>query len=161
MNNKFRLLAAALAFASIASVEAASTVNNDFTVKVSLSSRCIAKNSGATTADFGTYTAFGAAATTNTVTLNFDCTRGLVPASVAFDTVNGTAAGEGVLAGLQYTLATSAAATVAGTAATPTTLGTADAVSYGVTGTMVAGQAGACGTATCAAQHTRTLIVTY
>src|ERR1051325_2671796 len=94
------------------------------------------------------------------VTLTFDCTRGLAPVSVAFDTVNGTAAGVGVLAGLQYSLSTSAATTVAGIAASTTTSGTADAVSYSVSGSMPANQAGTCGTATCAASHTRTLIVT-
>ena len=164
MNTKIRLLAAALAVALFApAVEAASTVNNNFTVSVNLSSRCVATNSGATTLDFGTYTAFQGAAQSPAapVTLAFDCTRGLAPVSVAFDTVNGTAAGVGVLAGLQYGLSTGAAATVAGIAASTATIGTADAVSYSVTGSMPANQAGTCGTATCAASHTRTLIVTY
>jgi hypothetical protein len=164
MNNQLRLLAAAIAVASIATtVEAASTVNSNFTVSVNLSSRCIATNSGATTLDFGTYTAFQGSAQTPAapVTLTFDCTRGLAPVSVAFDTTNGTAAGVGVLAGLQYALSTSAATTVAGTAASVTSIGTADGVSYSVSGSMPANQAGTCGTASCAASHTRTLIVSY
>jgi hypothetical protein len=164
MNHPFRLLAAALAVASvIPAAQAASTVNNSFTVSVNLSSRCIATNSGAATLDFGTYTAFqaGAQSPAAPVTLTFDCTRGLAPVSVAFDTVNGTAAGVGVLAGLQYSLNASAASIVAGTAASTATIGTADAVSYSVNGSMPALQAGTCGTATCAASHTRTLIVTY
>jgi uncharacterized protein YaiE (UPF0345 family) len=164
MKNSLRLLAAALAVASFATVaQAASTVNNNFTVSVNLSSRCIATNSGTQTLDFGTYTAFQGSAQTPAapVSLTFDCTRGLAPVSVAFDTVNGTAAGVGVLVGLQYALSTSAATTVAGTAASTATIGTADAVSYSVNGSMPANQAGTCGLATCAGSHTRTLIVTY
>ena len=163
MNTKFRLLAAALAVASLTPVAQAATVNNSFTVSVTLASRCVATNSGAGTLDFGTYTAFQGSAQSPAapVTLTFDCTRGLAPVSVAFDVVNGSAAGVGVLAGLQYSLTTSAAVTVAGIAASTATIGTADAVSYSVGGTMPANQAGTCGTATCAASHTRTLIVTY
>jgi spore coat protein U-like protein len=162
MKTKFRLLVAALAVASVTPATAA-VVNNSFTVSVNLSSRCIATNSGVGTLDFGTYTAFqgSAAAPAAPVTLTFDCTRGLAPVSVAFDTTNGSAAGVGVLAGLQYSLSTSAATTVAGIAASTSTIGSADAVSYSVNGTMPALQAGTCGTATCAASHTRTLIVTY
>ena len=164
MNMKIGLLAGLAAVALVApAAQAASTVNNNFTVSVTLSSRCVATNSGAATLDFGTYTAFQAAAQTPAapVTLTFDCTRGLAPVSVAFDTVNGTAAGVGVLAGLQYSLTASSATTVAGIAASTTSIGTADAVSYSVSGSMPANQAGTCGTASCAASHTRTLIVTY
>jgi len=163
MKNSFRLLAAALAVAMTMPVMAAQTVNNNFTVSVQLASLCMAKNSGATTLNFGTYTAFQGTAQTPAapVTLTFDCTRGLAPVSVAVDTTNGTAAGVGVLAGLQYALTASSATTVAGIAASTSTIGTADAVSYSVSGTMPADQAGTCGTATCSASHTRTLIVTY
>jgi len=162
MNTKFRLLAATLALAS-AIPASAGTVSNGFTVSVNLSSRCIATNASAPTLDFGTYTAFqgSAAAPATPVTMTFDCTRGLAPVSVAFDTTNGTAAGVGVLVGLQYSLSASSATTVAGTAASTTTIGSADAVSYSVTGSMPANQAGTCGAATCAGTHTRTLIVTY
>jgi hypothetical protein len=164
MNRKLCLLAAALAVASFASVvEAATTVNNNFTVSVNLSSRCVATNDGTQTLDFGTYTAFqgSAQAPAAPVSLTFDCTRGLAPVSVAFDAVNGTTAGVGVLVGLQYALTATANATVAGTAASTTTIGTADAVSYSVNGSMPANQAGTCGAASCAGSHTRTLIVTY
>jgi len=162
MKAKFGLIAGALALAS-AIPATAGTVSNGFTVSVNLSSRCIATNASAPTLDFGTYTAFQAAAATpaTPVTMTFDCTRGLAPVSVAFDTTNGTAAGVGVLVGLQYGLTASSAVTTAGTAASTTTIGTADAVSYSISGSMPANQAGTCGAATCAGSHTRTLIVTY
>ena len=162
MKAKIGLLAAALALAS-AIPATAGTVNNGFTVSVNLQSKCIATNASAPTLDFGTYTAFqGSAATPATpVTLTFDCTRGLAPASVAFDTTNGTAAGVGVLVGLQYGLTATANVTTAGTAASTTTIGTADGVSYSISGSMPANQAGTCGAANCAGSHTRTLIVTY
>jgi hypothetical protein len=160
-----RILAgAAIAGLMMASgAQAATSVNNDFTVKISqLLSQCTATNSGSTTVDFGTYTAFqGTAATGSNVNLQFSCTRGFTPASVAFDTVNGTALGVGVLSGLQYTLSAGAPSAVAGTAADTTTIGTGDAVTYVVSGTMPANQAGSCGTANCTASHTRTLIVTF
>ena len=158
-----RPIVAAIALLSAATAADAATVNNNFTVSVTLASRCVATNSGAATLDFGTYTAFQGSAQTPAapVSLTFDCTRGLAPVSVAFDVVNGTAAGVGVLAGLQYSLSASSATIVAGTAASTATIGTADAVSYSVNGSMPANQAGTCGTATCAASHTRTLIVTY
>lgn len=163
MNSKIRLLVAALAVASIApAVEAAQTVNSNFTVSVNLQSRCMATNSNGTTLDFGNYTAFqGSASIPTPVTLTFDCTRGTAPTSVAFDTTNGTAAGVGVLAGLQYSLTATAQATVAGTAASTSSIGTADGVSYSISGNMPANQAGTCGTSSCAASHVRTLVVTY
>ena len=162
MKAKFRLLAGALALAT-AIPASAGTVSNGFNVSVNLASRCIATNVSAPTLDFGSYTAFQASAATpaTPVTLTFDCTRGLAPVSVAFDTTNGTAAGVGVLVGLQYSLSASAASVINGTAASTTSIGTADAVSYSVTGSMPALQAGSCGAATCAGTHLRTLIVTY
>jgi hypothetical protein len=162
MKAKFSLIAAALALAT-AIPASAGTVSNGFNVSVNLASKCVATNVSAPTLDFGTYTAFqGSAAVPATpVTMTFDCTRGLAPVSVAFDTTNGTAAGVGVLVGLQYSLTPTALATVAGTAASTATIGTADAVSYSITGSMPSNQAGTCGTATCAGSHLRTLIVTY
>lgn len=147
----------------MSSTAQAGTTNNNFNVSTSLSSQCSATNSGSTTVDFGTYTAFQVAALPSTsVNLQFQCTRGFAPTSVAFDTVNGTAAGVGVLVGLQYTLTAGAPSTVAGTAATTSTIGTGDAVTYAVSGSMPGNQAGACATATCGpTSHVRTLIVTF
>ncbi len=138
----------------------AATTTNDFDVSVTLSSQCEATNDATTTVDFGTYAAFQPGAATGTpVNLTFDCTRGFSPSSVAFDTVNGNAAGVGVLQGLQYTLSAGAPTTVAGTAATTATIGTADVKTYNITGNMPAGQAGT--GAGGPSSHTRTLIVTF
>src|SRR5476651_384916 len=125
-----RVLAAAAvaaAFATVPTAQAATTPNN-FNVSTTLTSQCAATNSGTTTVDFGTYVAFqGTAQASTSVNLQFQCTRGFAPTSVAFDTVNGTAAGVGVLAGLQYTLSAGAPGTVAGSPATVTSIGTGDA----------------------------------
>jgi len=167
MNTVNKLIASVLASSALLAAtiptSIAATDNNDFNVSVTLSSQCKATNSGTTTVDFGTYTAFQAGAATGTpVNLTFDCTRGFSPSSVAFDTVNGTAAGVGVLQGLQYTLTAGAPSSVAGTAASTISIGTADAKTYNVTGTMPADQAGDCATATCGpTSHVRTLIVTF
>ena len=163
MKNRMHVVVAAVALAACGFAAEAATVNNNFTVSVTLASRCVATNSGTATLDFGTYTAFQGSAQTPAapVSLTFDCTRGLAPVSVAFDTVNGTSAGVGVLAGLQYSLSASAASIVAGTAASTSSIGTADGVTYSINGSMPANQAGTCGTASCAASHTRTLVVTY
>ena len=156
------LASAVLLAATIPTVNAATTSNN-FQVSVSLSSQCKATNNATTTVDFGTYTAFQAGAATGTpVNLTFDCTRGFSPSSVAFDAVNGTTAGVGVLQGLQYTLTAAAPTSAAGSAASTTSIGTADVKTYNITGTMPALQAGACTTASCGpTAHTRTLIVTF
>ncbi|HLX24890.1 MAG TPA: hypothetical protein VKR38_16195 [Usitatibacter sp.] len=160
-----RFLVGALAsFAVVSTAQAVGTTNNDFTVKLtSFNSQCSASNSGTTTMDFGTYTAFQAtAATGSAVNLTFNCTHNFAPTSAAFDVVNGNAAGLGVLVGLQYQLTIGAPGTVAGTAATLTTGAGADVVTYNITGSMASGQAGQCATATCGpASHTRTLIVTF
>jgi spore coat protein U-like protein len=158
------LLSAATATAvAMAFPAAAATTNNDFNVSVSLTSACQALNSGTQTVDFGTYAAFQVAAkTSSSVNLTFQCTRGFAPTSVAFDAVNGTAAGVGVLQGLQYTLTAGAPGTAAGTAASVTSTGTGDTVTYAVSGSMPGGQAGTCVTASCGpTSHVRTLIVTY
>jgi spore coat protein U-like protein len=154
--------AVAAAFAMVPTAQAATTPNN-FNVSTTLTSQCAATNSGTTTVDFGTYVAFQVAPQASTsVNLQFQCTRGFAPTSVAFDVVNGTAAGVGVLAGLQYTLSAGAPGTVAGTPATTATIGTGDAVTYAVSGTMPPGQAGTCATASCGpTSHVRTLIVTF
>jgi hypothetical protein len=161
--NKILATAVIAAIATISSVANAATASNSFNVGVTLTSQCSATNSGTTTVSFGTYVAFQAGAqTSNSVNLGFQCTRGFAPTSVAFDTVNGTAAGVGLLAGLQYTLSAGAATTVAGTAATTASIGTGDAVTYAVSGSMPANQAGTCATASCGpTTHVRTLIVTF
>jgi spore coat protein U-like protein len=162
-----KILATAVvaAFSAMSPAAQAATTSNNFNVSVTLTSQCAATNSGTTTVAFGTYTAFQAAAQpSSSVNLTFQCTRGFSPISVAFDVVNGTAAGVGVLQGLQYTLTAGAPSTVAGTAATTATIGTGDVKTYAVSGTMPAGQAGTCAVASCGtseASHVRTLVVTF
>lgn len=158
-----RILIAAAILGAAALPAQSATSNNNFNVSTSLSSQCQATNSGSQTVDFGTYTAFQAAPQPSTsVNLLFQCTRGFAPASVAFDTVNGNAAGAGVLVGLQYNLSAGTASIVGGIAATTATIGTGDAVTYAVSGTMPSGQAGACATSACGpTSHVRTLIVTF
>jgi spore coat protein U-like protein len=158
--NKALVAAVTTALVALAPTAHAVAVSNSFNVSVNLSSQCRALNSGTLTVDFGTYTAFQAgAATGSNVNIDFECTRGFAPVSVAFDTVNGLATGEGVLAGLQYTLSSAAAVVTGGTAATTATIGTGDNRRYVVSGTMPAGQAGTAPGG--AATHVRQLIVTY
>src|SRR5688500_6858078 len=149
-----KILAAAV-FAAIAMpASAASPVPNNFTVQVSLSSQCEATNDGVGVVDFGTYTAFvGPSVAAPTAALTFRCTRGFAPTGVAFD----TGSGDGVIAGLNYSLSVAAPVVGAGTAATVGVAGTADTRSYTVTGTMPATQAGGVGAAT----QVRQPILTY
>ena len=153
------LACAAIAGLAFASTAQAGTANNNFTVSTSLTSMCTATNSGTATVDFGTYVAFQAGIQgSTTVNLLFQCTRGLTAPTVAFDTGSGL----GVVAGLQYTLTAAAAVFSAGTAATTATIGTGDGYSYGVSGSMPAGQAGTCAAASCpGVTAARILIVTF
>jgi hypothetical protein len=149
--------------AAIPGAQAATTSNN-FNVTVTLTSQCAATNSGTTTVAFGTYTAFQVAALpSSSVNLTFQCTRGFSPVSVAFDvSATGTAAGVGVIQGLQYTLTAAAPTSAAGTPASTVTIGTGDVKTYAVSGTMPGGQAGNCAGASCGPTTiVRTLIVTF
>lgn len=167
-----KLLLVASVAAAFAGVNAsAATVSNNFNVQVALTAVCTADVATTPTLDFGTYTAFGSASTpAPTTTFTYSCTRNITAPTVAFDTVNGTAAGYGVLAGLNYQVTAAAPSkTTTGTAASATAggVGSADVWSVAITGAMAAGQAGDCGGGTAAActpataSHVRTLIVTY
>jgi spore coat protein U-like protein len=168
---KFALLVAAAASLMSSGVFAQSASTN-FNVQVNLLSRCQVASGAGTLINFGDYTAFGSAANTApSISLTLNCTRGLVPSSLVFDTDTdraSSAAGlsptaTGVLAGLQYSLAVTTGTVTAGTA--PTTAAgstnTPDARAYSVTGTMAAGQAGSCTGASCSAFHQRTLTISY
>ena len=149
-------LTAALALAGLVAAPAhAATTDNNFNVTVNLTSACLV-NTAATALNFGAYTAFGSAATpAPTTSITFKCTRGLTISGVAFD----TGSGAGVVAGLNYGMSVGTVATAAGTAATASVTGTADVLTYVVTGSMVAGQAGA--GAGGAASSARILTITY
>lgn len=160
-----RMIKTTLGFSALFAVSMpfseAADISNSFTVEVILSSQCRAVDSGTQTLDFGTYTAFQATAQDATdIDIEFECTRGLVPTSVAFDTTNGTAIGGGVIGGLNYDMDFAAAVVTDGDDATSAAddIGTADVRSYTVSGTMGALQAGEVGAAV---SHTRTLIVSY
>jgi len=159
-----RVLAAAVAaaFSIVPNAQAAGTANNNFNVTTTLTSQCTATNSGTQTVDFA-YTAFQTGPQAGTpVNLLFQCTRGFGPITAAFDTVNGTAAGVGVISGLQYTLTAASPTNGPGTPASVTSIGTGDLKTFAITGTMPPGQAGDCATSTCTpAAVLRTLIVTF
>jgi len=152
-----------------ASARAAAT-SSSFNVSVTLAAQCQATNSGSQTVDFGTYTAFGAAKTA-AVSLTFNCTRGLATPTFTFDTANGNVNGDGVLAGLNYSLSTTTTPTTVttGTAATAGSPGTAAVRTVTISGTMATSQAGQCSTASSVAaacdssavSHVRTLLVAY
>lgn len=162
MKKVIRSILALSALASVStSLTQAADISNAFQVTVTLSSQCRAVDTGTKTLAFGTYTAFRATALDATpIDIEFECTRGLVPTTVAFDTTNGTAIGGGVVAGLNYDLAFAAAVVTDGDDATSAAndIGTADLRSYEITGSMPADQAGEVGAT---ASHTRTLIVSY
>ncbi len=151
------LAGAAILALTIPATQAATTAPQAFNVSVSLTSVCTV----AAIADlsFGTYTAFGSAsipAPTTSVALT--CTRGLGAApTLTFDAAGGGT--NGVVAGLNYTLAAGAAVLTAGTAATPGVPGTADAHTITITGAMPAGQPGTDGVGV--QTDIRTVTVTY
>ena len=167
MNKLLKALASA-SIVSLAPAAQAAVTNNNFTVSVTLNSKCEQTNTGVAALAFGSYDAFRTTDLTASAsaTLQFRCTRGFSPTSIEFDTTNGTtsapgatATGNGVLAGLRYQVSAAAAVVAGGTAATPASIGTADAVSYAVSGLVYANQAG---TDTAGvASHVRTLIVTF
>ena len=167
MNKLLKALAAA-SIVSLAPAANALVTNNNFTVSVTLNSKCEQTNTGVSAVNFGSYDAFRTTDLTANATssLQFRCTRGFSPTSIEFDTTNGTtsapgatAQAHGVLAGLQYQLNAAAAVTTAGTAATASSIGSGDVVSYAVSGIMFANQAGT--NTAGVASHIRTLIVTF
>ncbi|MES2625704.1 MAG: spore coat protein U domain-containing protein [Pseudomonadota bacterium] len=154
-------LALSALFAVSMPLTQAADIANQFTVSVTLSSQCRAKDDDTKTLDFGTYTAFSASAVDATpIDIEFECTRGLAPSSVAFDATNGTAIGGGVIAGLNYDMEFDTAVVTDGDEATEVAgeIGTADLRSYEITASMAALQAGTDGATD---NHTRTLIVSY
>lgn len=160
--NLIRAVAAVAAVLSCNPAAFAQSVSGDVDLSVTLTSRCRLQPVGSNPVlNFGTYTAFQAGpATAPSQNVVFQCTRGYgATPTAAWDTTGGTAAGAGVLAGLQYALTVGAGNRVAGTPATAAALGTADTVTYAVGGSIAGGQPGTdtAGVATA----TRTLMVTF
>ena len=170
---KFLLSVVATTFLVAALIPAAQAAitPSDFIVSVTLAAQCKASNTGLTV-NFGTYTAFETSSkAAPSIGLTFNCTRGLGMPSFVFDTANGNLDnGNGVLAGLNYSLVTSIGSSP-GTSPTATagSIGTPDVRTVTITGAMAAGQAGECSAAGALASacnsapqtHTRTLTITY
>lgn len=160
------LAAATLLSAVIPVAAQAATTANNFNVSVTLSSQCLVTTTTTPTIAFGTYIAFGAAIgpVALSAPLTFKCTHNLPAPTVAFDTTNGAATGNGVLAGLLYTLTAPVLTRTNGADATSTVGATQDTYSYTFSGNIGSGQSGECLTASatsCTPSHTRQLIVTY
>ena len=120
---------------------------------------------------FGTVTAFLAPAAPTAVTSTISCTRTLSGVTAVFDTVAGstvgsaasaTPTGSGLLSnGLEYSISGALGALGGGTAATSSTIGTADTALFTVNGAMLA-QAGTCAGATCGpATQVRTVTLNF
>jgi hypothetical protein len=162
MKNVIRTLAVVAAIAALAPVAQADTATDTVTVKVNLTSKCRWQGGTAPTGvevDFGTYIAFQGTDNTGSPStgLTLECTRGFGGTPTA--TWDGDSAGGGVIAGLNYTLSATAGTRVTGTAATVSTIGSADTVPFTLGGTMPADQAGA--GAGGAQTATRTLTLTF
>ena len=155
------IFAAALFAIATPSAQAASTAQA-FNVTASLAAACTITTVGTPVVAFAPYTAFQATALPATsATIGIQCSRGLAAPTFAFD--GGT--GGGVVSGLNYTVTATAGAATAGTAATATSIGTADTRTITIAGNMPAGQAGDCAgnAASCVATVTavRTITISY
>ena len=167
-----RLLALLASIASLVGMtptaSAAGTAN--FNVTATLNSACtMAAFSGPLA--FGAVTAFVAPAAPTAVTSTISCTRTLAGVTAAFDTVAGSTVGltpgsaptgTGVLSnGLEYSITGALGALGGGTAATSSSIGTADTGTFTVNGAMVA-QAGTCAGASCGpATQVRTVTLNF
>jgi hypothetical protein len=129
----------------------AATATGTFNVTINLTSACTVNTTAATTGAVFNYTSMQAAAATFATTFDVQCTNTLPIVSVTLDSL----AVLDIATSLNYTLALAGVPTVAN--------GAAQAVT--VNGTMAAGQAGTCATATCSnglsLNKTRTVTITY
>ena len=169
------LISAAMAATFGAMIPAAQALTvgpTSFNVTVTLTPLCTMAAFSPAALAFGSYTAFGGAVAATPTSAILTCTRGLTGVSAAFDTgvdktssaIQTSPTGEGVVAGLNYTMTATRSAVTAGAAATagaPGSIGTADQWTYAISGNMPANQAGTCATASCPATQVRTLTVTY
>ena len=167
---KLSLIAAALTLATSGAFAAGSATSN-FDVSVTFTSSCTVSAAAAPMAFV--YTAFGAVQNKSTST-TFSCTRNLVTPTFSFDNTvgtgsaaasSGTISGEGVIAGLRYTLSATVPTATAGTAAsagaggTGGSNGTADTYGVSISAQMPGGQAG--DATASAATQTRVLTIAY
>jgi hypothetical protein len=141
---------ACLGLAGIAATSShATTATNTFNVSIALTSVC--EITTVPTAASFTYSSFQASAATFTDAIIMRCTNTLPISSVALDQTSVTDSATN----LAYTLALG----------TVPSAGTGAAQSIAITGTMAAGQAGTCATASCtntsSSNKQRTITVTY
>lgn len=165
--------AAVAALCAVPLMLQAQTINQaSLTVNVALTAQC--KVQAATPGSGISYTAFQTTDATGTyASVTYECTRGIVLSSVAFDTTNGTstssgttapsATAAGVVAGLKYDLTTGTPNRTSGTAATNAAIGSGDTVAYTVAYTIPKDQAGTAGSGTNnqAVALARTLTLSY
>ncbi len=142
------ILVTALGLSALSLSSQAATATGNFDVTINLTSKC--EVASAPTAAF-TYTSFQTTAATFSSSFNIRCTNTLPITSVALDSSSVT----DNATNLAYTL-TMGAAPAAGTGANQ---------SITLSGSMAAGQAGTCATATCtnasATNKQRTITITY
>lgn len=117
------------------------STSNTFPVNIATPWTCSISSAPGTVAF--AYVAFGGAATAST-SFGVTCTTYL-PYTLSLDATTGT------IVGLTYTLAVNP----------PSGVGTGSAQTLQIDGTMAAGQAGTCGTATCSGVNSRTLTLSY
>lgn len=158
--NLLRIVALA-SLAALISPASFAQVNGTVTVNVNLTSKC--RFISGATIDFGTYVAFQSADVTPAAQdVKFECTRGystIASPSFSWDTTNGDATGNGVIAGLAYNLTAALGSRVTGSAPTATAGAGADTATIKVTGFMAGLQPGDGNGG--AATKTRTLTVTF
>jgi spore coat protein U-like protein len=160
-----KLLLASLAVLAV-SAQAAALSGIPFSVTATVTPACVAGVAPVSPAvAFGAYPAFSASAVLSTsgFTATVDCTRFIAaPPTAAFDVgTNKLATGEGIVAGLNYSLTATAAAVVPGAEPTATTgahNGTADKYGFTVSGSLPSGQAGS---TAAPVSHSRSLIISF
>ena len=168
------VVAVAMVAALTPAAQALTVGPTGFNVTVTLTPVCTMAAFSPAALAFGSYTAFSVAAVAATPTSAvLTCTRGLTGVSAAFDTgvdktssaIQTSPTGEGVVAGLNYTMTATRSAVAPGlvaTAGAPGTIGTADQWTYTISGNMPAGQAGTCVAGpSCPGTQARALTVTY
>lgn len=161
------LLASVALFTLTTSTARAVDVSQPFNVTVTLTSACTLGTISPLA--FGLYTAFQTSPNTASTTAVLSCTRGFGGSVTAIFDDNGTTTdssaagatptGSGVVAGLNYTLSTSVSAPSPGNAASTSSIGTADTITYTINGSMPADQAGTSSTGL--QTQARTFTITY
>jgi hypothetical protein len=170
---KLSLIAAAVVLASSGAF--AGTATDQFDVSIDFTGGCSVQTA---VADFTfTYVAFGAAQSTTQSTV-FKCSRGLTP-TFSFDNPGAAqtgatnvalataVTGEGVIAGVRYTLSGATSRSTTGTAAaagangTAGTNGSADEYTVAITAAIPGNQAGTGAGGAGALTQTRTLTISY